>query len=112
MALRISVGQYYAADSPIHQLDPRAKATCALALMIATFFVHSPLGLAALAASVLALLAAARVPAGEVLSSVRGVLWVLLVLAVFNLLLIRDGSVLLAAGPITITTGGAWSAVL
>lgn len=112
MALRISVGQYYAADSPIHRLDPRTKTACALALMIATFFVHSPLGLAALVACVLALLAAARVPAGEVLSSVRGVLWVLLVLAVFNLLLIRDGSVLLAAGPVTITTGGAWSAVL
>ena len=112
MALRISVGQYYAADSPIHRLDPRTKAACALALIIATFFVHSPLGLAALVACVLALLAAARVPAGEVLSSVRGVLWVLLMLAIFNLLLIRDGNVLLAAGPITITTSGAWSAML
>ena len=106
------MGQYYAANSPIHRLDPRTKTACALALMIATFFVHSPLGLVALVACVLALLAAARVPAGEVLSSVRGVLWVLLVLAVFNLLLIRDGSVLLAAGPVTITTGGVWSAVL
>ena len=67
MALRISVGQYYAADSPIHRLDPRTKTACALALMIATFFVHSPLGLVALVACVLALLAAARVPAGEVL---------------------------------------------
>lgn len=112
MALRISVGQYYAADSPIHRLDPRTKAACAVALMVATFFVHGPLSLVALVACVLALLSISRVPAGEVLDSVRGVFWVLLLLALFNLFLVREGDVLLSAGTLTITRGGAWAAVL
>lgn len=112
MALKISIGQYFAGDSPIHRLDPRTKVVCAIALIIATFFVRTPLQLVALVAVTLALLSVARVPSGEVLGSVRGMFWIMLVLAIFNLLLVREGDVVLSYGIITITQGGIWSAIL
>ncbi|MGI6229786.1 MAG: energy-coupling factor transporter transmembrane component T family protein [Tractidigestivibacter sp.] len=112
MALRISIGQYYDADSPIHSLDPRTKLWCALGLMIATFFVHSGLELALLVALTLALIGCAHIPASEVLKSVRSIFWILLILAVFNLLLIRTGDTIFSYGIITITTDSLWSAIL
>ena len=37
MALRIEIGQYYAADSPVHALDARVKLCCALVALVAVF---------------------------------------------------------------------------
>ena len=41
MALRISVGQYFAADSPVHRLDARVKLVCTLVALVAIFCVSS-----------------------------------------------------------------------
>ena len=41
MALRIEIGQYYAAKSPVHALDARAKLCCALAALVAIFCVSN-----------------------------------------------------------------------
>ena len=37
MALKISIGQYYAAASPVHALDARVKLWCVLATLVAIF---------------------------------------------------------------------------
>ena len=42
MAMRLSLGQYVSAQSPIHRLDPRAKVCVALTVMISVFFIHTP----------------------------------------------------------------------
>ena len=112
MALRITMGQYYPADSPIHRLDPRTKLLCGLAVMVLVFFIRSPWGLALGYAAMTGAVIASRVPLSKVARAVRPLVVMLLVLSVFNLLFRRDGDVLLSAGPLVVTTGGVQAAFL
>lgn len=112
MAMQLSLGQYYAADSPIHRMDPRAKVVCALAVMVSTFFIHTPIQLVLGLAFSLACVLLARIPAPKVLESIRPVVFVLLVLSLFNLFLVNTGDTLWAAGPLRITTDSLRAALL
>lgn len=112
MALRVSIGQYYSADSPIHRLDPRVKLVGALIYMVSCFFVQSVPALALAAAAVAAAILAAHVPLGRLISQVKPVVAFLLVTSVFNLFFVHTGTVLAALGPVRIYTDGAWAAVL
>ena len=112
MALRISVGQYLAADSPIHRLDARVKLVCALVVLVGTFCVGNVPQLLAAAALVAALLALSRVPVGRALASVRPLALFLAVLSLFNLFFVRTGDVVVALGPVSVTSGGVWTAAL
>ena len=111
MAFRITLGRYVPADSPLHRLDPRTKIVCGLALMVSVFFIGSPLQLAFAWVIGLGLIALSHIPMGKVLSSIRPLVMALAVLAFFNLLLVREGTPLVSAGPLIITTGGVWAAV-
>ena len=112
MAFRLDIGQYYAARSPIHALDARVKLCCALALLVAVFCGHTPAQLVASVALAAGLSALSHVPAGRILASVRPLLLVLALLSLFNLVFVQTGSPLLTAGPLSVTTGGVWAAVL
>ena len=112
MAVRLTIGQYFDADSPVHRLDPRAKVTGALCMMVAVFFIHTPLQLAFGFVVITGLLALSRVPVRQTLDSVRPMLFVLLVLGIFNLLVVNTGDTLLALGPLRITTDGVRAALL
>ena len=110
--LRITVGQYYAAPSPIHRLDARVKLVCALAALVGIFCVSNAAQLCAAVVFVAAALALARVPAGRVLASVRPLVVFLAVLSLFNLFFVRTGDVVAALGPVSITSGGVAAAAL
>ncbi len=110
--LRITVGQYYAAPSPIHRLDARVKLVCALAALVGIFCVSNAAQLCAAVVFVAAVLALARVPAGRVLASVRPLVVFLAVLSLFNLLFVRTGDVVAALGPVSVTSGGVAAAAL
>lgn len=112
MAFRLSLGQYWPADSLLHRMDPRAKVACALAIMVSVFFVHTPAQLAFGWVVALALVALSRVPVTKVLDSVKPVMIMLTVLSVCNLLLVRSGDVLVSLGPLSVTTGSLWAAVV
>ena len=112
MALRISIGQYYAASSPVHRLDARVKLICTLALLVGVFCITGAAQLGVAAAFVVAALLLSRVPAGRVLASVRPLLVFLAVLSLFNLFFVRTGEVVAAAGPISVTSGGIAAAAL
>ena len=112
MALRIEIGQYVAARSPIHALDARAKLVCALALLVAIFCISGAAQLVAGAALVGALLALSRIPAGRIVASVRPLALFLAVLSLFNLIFVRTGEVVAVAGPLSVTSGGIWAAAL
>ncbi|WP_346679279.1 energy-coupling factor transporter transmembrane component T family protein [Enorma massiliensis] len=112
MALRISIGQYYAASSPVHRLDARVKLVCTLVTLVAIFCVSSLPQLVLAAAFVAGVLAAARVPAGRVLASVRPLMVFLAVLSLFNLFFVRTGDVVAALGPLSVTEGGLRAAAL
>ena len=110
--LRITVGQYYAAPSPIHRLDARVKLVCALAALVAIFCVSNAAQLGIAVAFVAATLLLSRVPAGRVLASVRPLLVFLAVLSLFNLFFVRTGDVVATLGPVSLTSGGVVAAAL
>ncbi len=112
MALRLSIGQYWPSDSPLHRLDPRAKLGAALAIMISVFFIHTPLQLVFAWAVAIALVFFARIPPRKVLASIAPVMVMLAILSICNLLLVRTGTPIVQLGPILITTDGAWAAVV
>lgn len=111
MAFRITLGRYIPADSPIHKLDPRTKIVCGLAIMVSVFFIRTPLQLGFGWAMALALVLLSHLPARKVLKSIQPVAAMLLILSFFNLLLVNTGDVLVAAGPLRITTDGVWAAI-
>ncbi len=112
MALRITIGQYYEADSPVHRLDPRAKVCAALAVMVSVFFINTAGQLALGFAFMIDVVVASRIPAAKVLDAVRPVLFILLVLSLFNLFLVNTGQTLATFGPIRITTDGLHAALV
>lgn len=112
MALRLSIGQYYAADSPVHRLDSRAKIICALLIMVSVFFIHTPAQLALGFVVMLAAVACSHVPVSKVLDSIKPIVVVLLILSLFNLFLVNTGEVLVSLGPLRITTDSLRAALL
>ena len=112
MAVKLSLGQYYAADSPVHHMDPRAKIVCALAVIVSVFFIHTTVQLALGFAFAVAVAVLSRVPAAKMLDSIRPVAFVLLLLGLFNLFVTTTGEVVLEAGALRITTDGLRAALI
>lgn len=112
MALKIDIGQYYPADTPIHRMDPRAKFCCALAILISDFLVATPLQLLVSALAAAIIVALSRVPLSKILASVRPIVILLAVLSLFNLFFVRTGTPLLTLGALRITDDSLWAAVL
>ncbi|MCH3967634.1 MAG: energy-coupling factor transporter transmembrane component T [Atopobiaceae bacterium] len=112
MSARIGMGSYVPGDSPLHRLDPRCKALVMLVLMVSSMLVGTPAQLALAAALTACLVLACGVRPGRVLSSVGGILVFLLVVGLFNLLFVQTGDVVATLGPVRLTTGGVWAAVL
>ena len=83
----ITIGQYLPTGSPIHRLDPRVKLLCFGALVLAVAFNGSYLGNLVMLATVLGLVALARVPLAYALQGIRPALPIILVLAAFQILL-------------------------
>lgn len=112
MALRVSIGQYYSANSPIHRIDPRVKIVATVVYMVSCFFVFDAPTLALAAAAVLAAVLAARVPFGRLAAQTKPVALFLIITSVFNLFFVQTGDLALAAGPIRVYTDGISAAVL
>jgi energy-coupling factor transport system permease protein len=108
---RISLGQHYPIDSPIHSLDARAKIACALGLIIGAFVADSAAGVLVLCVFTLLVVFAAKLPPLQVLAALRSVL-VLLVITALAQLFFSPGRALWAWGPITITNTGVQNGIL
>lgn len=112
MAFKLEIGQYYDADSPVHALDARVKFCCALVSMVALFCAQNPAQLTAGAVFAAGAVIAGRVPAGRVAAQIKPLVFFLGVLSLFNLVFVQTGNPVLVAGPLRITDGGVWAAVL
>lgn len=112
MALRVSIGQYYAADSPIHRLDPRVKLVAAVVFMVSCLCVSDAPTLALAAVAVGAAVACARVPLGRLLAQIRPIMIFLVITSVINLFFVRTGALVAELGPVAIYTGGVAAALL
>ena len=81
----ITIGQYYAAESPVHRLDPRVKLMGTLIYLVSLFIAKGPvcyiLAFIALAAAVYA----SRVPVRFMMKGLKSIIVILLLSVSFNL---------------------------
>lgn len=86
----ITLGQYFAADSFIHRLDPRTKILVIFASMAAFVFTYSAIRLAIAFIIILAIIKVSRVPLSLVMRNLKPFLWLFLFTILFHLLLSKD----------------------
>lgn len=94
------------ASSPIHALDPRLKLICAIIFMGSCLAVSNLSMLALAAAFIAGVFTLARAPLTRVLAHLKLVAYALVLTSLMNLVFVHTGEVLIAVGPLSITTGG------
>lgn len=108
---RISLGQHYPIDSPIHNLDPRTKIIGVLALVAGAFIAAKAVGVVILLLFTLGIIYLAKLPPLQVLAALRSV-WILLFITALAQLLFSPGRELWRWGPLLITNTGVQNGVL
>jgi energy-coupling factor transport system permease protein len=81
----VTFGQFYPAQSFVHKLDPRIKLLALITFIVLLFVANNFYSLFAVALIICIAIAAARVPFGRVLRSVKAILFILIFTAVLNL---------------------------
>lgn len=102
----VTFGQYYPAKSVIHRLDPRTKLLALIAFIVLIFVSDNFYSLFACGLLILIAIAAARVPFGRVLRSVKGIIFILVFTAILNLFFYKGKTLLWEWGIITIYLEG------
>ncbi len=89
----ISIGRYYAVDSPVHSLDPRLKIITTFVYLIILFVIDSVFSLALCAGLLFVAIYIAKVPFKFVLKGVRPILFIVILTALLNLLM-TEGNII------------------
>ena len=89
----ITLGQYYATDSPVHRLDPRTKIIGALAFIVELFLVKNFIGFGVCAAALALVVIISKVPLSFILRGMKPIIFILLFTFVLNIFMI-DGQVI------------------
>ncbi|MBN2013051.1 energy-coupling factor transporter transmembrane protein EcfT [candidate division KSB1 bacterium] len=71
----ITLGQYFAADSFVHRLDPRTKLITTFALMIVLMAIHQWVGFVIIGVFLSTILVISQIPIGIILRNLRPFLW-------------------------------------
>ena len=97
-----TLGQFYPVGSPLHELDARAKILATGILAVGLFLVDSATGLLLIAAAVVSLVVASRVPPGIFLDTLKPVALTLL----FQVFFSWEGATLVEWGSLQVHEGG------
>ena len=81
----ITLGQYYAVDSPIHRLDPRVKIVLALLYIVIVFLCSNVLSMALLLVSAFALILMSKIPTNIVLKSIKPIVFIIAFTGIINI---------------------------
>jgi energy-coupling factor transport system permease protein len=81
----ITLGQYYAVDSPIHRLDPRVKIVLALLYIVIVFLCSNVLSMALLLISAFAIILMSRIPTNIVLKSIKPIVFIIAFTGIINI---------------------------
>ncbi|MFV0412075.1 MAG: energy-coupling factor transporter transmembrane component T family protein [Oscillospiraceae bacterium] len=108
----ITIGQHFPGNSVVHRLDPRLKIMLTLGYIIMLFVGTNPMGLGVSVVFVVALYAAAKIPARMVWRSIKPILPILLFTAILNLFFISGGATVFSWWVFTITQNGIYYAVV
>ena len=101
-----TLGQFYPVGSPLHELDARAKILATGTLAVGLFLVDSVAGLLLIAAAVVLLVAASRVPAWIFLNFLKPVALIVALTVLFQVFFAREGATLLEWGFLEVHEGG------
>ncbi len=101
----ITIGQYYPENSIIHKLDPRVKLFGTLVFIVLLFLIKNIWGYVLFTFFMAAIIKTSKVPFKKLLKGIRGILFILLFSAVFNVFL-TPGDVILKFWILTITKEG------
>jgi len=102
----VTFGQYYPSKSVVHRLDPRTKLLALIAFIVLIFVSDNFYSLFACGLLIIVAIAAARVPFGRVLRSVKGIIFILLFTAILNLFFYKGSNLLWGWGIINIYLEG------
>lgn len=81
----ISIGQYYAADSPIHRLDARTKLILAILCIVCTFICKSMFAFVALMIFGVLLVLISRIPPKVIFRAMKPIVFIMLFTALINI---------------------------
>jgi energy-coupling factor transport system permease protein len=101
-----ALGQFYPVSSPLHGLDARAKILATGILAVGLFLVDSATGFLLIAAAIVSLVVASRVPLGIFLDSLKPVALIVALTLLFQVFFSREGATLLEWGFLQVHEGG------
>ena len=107
----ISLGQYYAVASPIHNLDPRVKIVIAMLYIVIVFLCSNVLSMALLLVSAILIVALSNIPLKIVLKSVKPILFIIAFTAIINIFWTTEGNLWLDLGVVQIYDKGVINAL-
>ena len=108
----ITFGQYYAASSPIHLLDPRIKILWTFLLIVLIFVADTPYAFLLLAAFIGGVIAVSGVPFRFILRGMKPILFLIIFTAVINLVMIRGETPLFTVWRISVYREGVRAALI
>ena len=94
----IALGRYLPLKSIVHEMDPRAKISAMLLMMVAIFIPAGYLGYAIIGVAVVLMATMAKLKINFLWRAMKPMLFMLSFLLVINLLVIRTGDVLISIG--------------
>lgn len=107
----ITIGQYYPAESKIHQLDPRVKVVCTLLYLISLFTFKSVIGYALATLFLAACVKISKVPFKFIVRGLKPIIVLLMITVLFNLFLTPGGDILIQIWKLKVTEQGLNTAV-
>lgn len=90
----VTFGQYYPANSFVHNMDSRVKLVLCLLFMVGIFFVTSFAVFGLITVFLIVAIIASRVPFLSVLKSIKGILFLMLLTAILNVFFTKEGMLL------------------
>ena len=100
----MTLGAYLPYDSFMHRIDPRAKISALMVMLIAVFFDAGFLGYAIIGAMTLLALKLAKIKIKFILKSIKPMMFMMAFLGVLNIFMLRTGEVLVTIGNFPIYT--------
>lgn len=106
MLNNITMGQYYPVDSVIHRLDPRTKLLLTIALIVAVFSVHGPVGYLLVLGFMFFASRLSNVPFGMLLKGLKPLRLIIILTFLLNLFFTAGNTVLFSWWIFTVTLEG------
>ncbi|MCL2854698.1 MAG: energy-coupling factor transporter transmembrane protein EcfT [Defluviitaleaceae bacterium] len=104
--LKVTIGQYYPADSSIHRLDARMKLLCTMIFIVVIFFIGNFLGYALAALYLAVVIKVSKVPPKFLLRGLRAILFIIVFTAILNVFFTPGETLVFELGFVRVTQEG------